>query len=70
MLKYEIVINNKCITYLLYDQKHRKDYPARIWLSGDFGYWEYGERHRKDGPAVISGRAAYKEYYLRGIKQC
>lgn len=69
MLKHEVLYINGSLSYYQNGKRHRIDHPALLWHNGEIGWYQYGYRHRKNGPA-ISSLNGYKQYWLRGKKQC
>ena len=64
---FEIIKNNKHISYYLNNKLHREDGSADIWDGGYISYYLNGKHHRTNGPAVIWGNG-YAGYYLNGIR--
>ena len=62
---YSIIFyDNGVKVYLLNDDYHREDGPARIHPDGYKEWWLNGQLHREDGPAVEW--YDYKAWYLNG----
>ena len=52
--------------YLLNDDYHKEDGPARIHPDGYKEWWLNGKLHREDGPAIEYPEGE-KFYYLNGL---